>query len=112
EHTLFAIGILHKIETGQLKEELPVATQIMPTIASRRALYLATLLHDIAKGRGGDHSELGEKIALKVGPRLGLAAEETEPVAWLVRWHLLISSTAFKLDLGDTQTILNFVERE
>src|SRR5438132_4799403 len=111
EHTLFAIGILHRIETGQLTDELPVASQIMPTIASRRALYLATLLHDIAKGRGGDHSELGEKIALKLGPRLGLSAEETETVAWLVRWHLLMSSTAFKLDIGDPQTIQNFVER-
>jgi [protein-PII] uridylyltransferase len=111
EHTLFAIGILHKIESGLLKEELPLATQLMPTIVSRRALYLAVLLHDIAKGRGGDHSEIGEQIALKLGPRLGLSAEETETVAWLVRWHLLMSSTAFKLDIGDRQTIGNFVER-
>jgi [protein-PII] uridylyltransferase len=111
EHTLFAIGILHKIESGLLQEELPLATQLMPTIVSRRALYLAVLLHDIAKGRGGDHSEIGEQIALKLGPRLGLSAEETETVAWLVRWHLLMSSTAFKLDIGDRQTIGNFVER-
>src|SRR5207302_320983 len=111
EHTLFAIGILHQIETGQLKEELPVASAIMPTIISRRALYLATLLHDIAKGRGGDHSQLGEKIALKLGPRLGLLDEETETVAWLVRWHLLMSSAAFKLDISDPQTIQNFVDR-
>lgn len=111
EHTLFAIGILHQIETGQLKEELPVASAIMPTVLSRRALYLATLLHDIAKGRGGDHSELGEKVALKLGPRLGLTPEETETVAWLVRWHLLMSSTAFKLDIDDPQTIQNFVDR-
>ena len=111
EHTLFAIGILHHIETGQLKEELPVASAIMPTIASRRALYLATLLHDIAKGRGGDHSQLGEKVALKLGPRLGLSDEETETVAWLVRWHLLMSSVAFKRDIGDPQTIQDFVER-
>jgi [protein-PII] uridylyltransferase len=111
EHTLFAIGILHKIESGLLEEVLPLATQLMPTIVSRRALYLAVLLHDIAKGRGGDHSEIGEQIALKLGPRLGLSAEETETVAWLVRWHLLLSSTAFKLDIGDPQTIGNFVER-
>ena len=103
EHTIFAIGILHQIETGQLKEELPLATEIMPTIVSRRALYLAILLHDIAKGRGGDHSELGEQIALKLGPRLGLSAEETETVAWLVRWHLLMSGTAFKRDIDDPQ---------
>ena len=111
EHTLFAIGILHKIESGLLEEELPLATELMSTIVSRRALYLAVLLHDIAKGRGGDHSEIGEQIALKLGPRLGLSAQETETVAWLVRWHLLMSSTAFKLDIGDPQTIVNFVER-
>ncbi len=111
EHTLFAIGIVHQIETGALKSELPLATAIAPSIVSRRALYLATMLHDIAKGRGGDHSELGEKIALKLGPRLGLTLEETETVAWLVRWHLLMSSIAFKRDLSDPQTIQDFVKR-
>jgi [protein-PII] uridylyltransferase len=111
EHTLFAIGILHKIESGELKEELPLATQLAETILSRRALYLAVMVHDIAKGRGGDHSVIGEQIALKLGPRLGLEAEETETVAWLVRWHLLMSSTAFKFDIGDPQTIRDFVER-
>ena len=111
EHTLFAIGILHKIESGLLKEELPLASELVAEIVSRRALYLAVLLHDIAKGRGGDHSEIGEQIAVKVGPRLGLSDEETETVAWLVRWHLLMSGTAFKLDIGDPKTIADFVER-
>jgi [protein-PII] uridylyltransferase len=111
EHTIFAIGILHQMEEGALKSELPLVSAIAPTIQSRRALYLAVMLHDIAKGRGGDHSELGEKVALKLGPRLGLTDEETETVAWLVRWHLLMSNTAFKRDLGDPQTIKAFVER-
>ena len=111
EHTLFAIGILHKIETGVLKEEHPLATDLAATIVSRRALYLAVLLHDIAKGRGGDHSEIGERIALELGPRLGLSGGETETVAWLVRWHLLMSGTAFKLDIGDLKTVGDFVER-
>src|ERR1700726_2947034 len=75
EHTLFAIGILNQIERGLLQEELPLASELIPTIVSRRALYLAVLLHDIAKGRGGDHSEIGEQIALKLGPRLGLSAD-------------------------------------
>jgi [protein-PII] uridylyltransferase len=108
EHTIFAIGIVHKIESGELKDELPLATALMSTIDSRRALYLAVLLHDIAKGRGGDHSILGEKVAEKLGPRLGLSAEEIETVAWLVRWHLLMSSTAFKLDIDDPETIRSF----
>ncbi len=111
EHTLFAIGILHKIESALLKDDHPLATEASATIVSRRALYLAVLLHDIAKGRGGDHSEIGEQIALELGPRLGISAEETETVAWLVRWHLLMSSTAFKLDIGDPQTLGDFVER-
>ena len=109
EHTLFAIGIAHKIETGLLNDELPLATALAGTIVSRRALYLAVLLHDIAKGRGGDHSILGERVALRLGPRLGLSAEETETVAWLVRWHLLMSGTAFKRDISDPQTIGDFV---
>jgi [protein-PII] uridylyltransferase len=111
EHTLFAIGILHNIESGEFKEEHPLATEAGATIVSRQALYVALLLHDIAKGRGGDHSEIGEAIALELGPRLGLSDEETETVAWLVRWHLLMSSTAFKLDIGDPQTLGDFVER-
>lgn len=109
EHTLFAIGILHRIESGKLTEELPLASALMPKLQSRRALYVAILLHDIAKGRGGDHSELGEKVAYRLGPRFGLTAEETETVAWLVRWHLVMSNTAFKRDLQDPQTIQDFV---
>jgi [protein-PII] uridylyltransferase len=66
------------------------------------------LLHDIAKGRGGDHSVLGAEIAEKLCPRLGMTAAETETVAWLVRHHLLMSATAFKRDLSDFKTILDF----
>ncbi len=111
EHSIFAIGILHKIEAGELTEELPLASELVHTIGSRQALYLAVLLHDIAKGRGGDHSVLGAQVAEKLGPRVGLSAEETETVAWLVRYHLLMSNTAFKRDIDDPQTIRDFAER-
>ncbi len=111
EHSLMAIGILGRIERGELEEDLPVSTEVIGTIVSRRALYLAVLLHDIAKGRGGDHSVLGEEVALKLGPRLGFTAEETEQVAWLVRWHLLMSNTAFRRDIDDPQTIQDFVDK-
>jgi len=66
------------------------------------------LLHDIAKGRGGDHSELGAEVALQVGPALGLTDEETETVSWLVLHHLLLSATAFKRDIDDPKTIADF----
>src|SRR5262249_12938206 len=61
-----------------------------------------------AKGRGGDHSQLGAEVAQRLCPRLGLSEEETEQVAWLVRYHLLMSNTAFKRDLDDRQTIATF----
>src|SRR5262249_24414208 len=79
EHTLFAIGMLYRIEQGDLVGEAPVASAVVHQLASpRRVLYLAVLLHDIAKGRGGDHSELGAEIAQRLGPRLGFSEEETE----------------------------------
>jgi [protein-PII] uridylyltransferase len=109
EHSIRAIGLLAAIERGELAEDHPLAAAIFKQISSRRTLYTAVLLHDIAKGRGGDHSELGAEIALKLCPRLGLDAAETETVAWLVQHHLLMSATAFKRDLADPQTITDFV---
>ncbi|WP_419826993.1 [protein-PII] uridylyltransferase [Sphingomonas sp.] len=110
EHTLHAIDLLSRIERGELAGDHPLAAELMGKIASRRALYVAVLLHDIAKGRGGDHSVLGAEIACRLCPRLGLTPAETETVSWLVRYHLLLSDTAFKRDLSDFKTILNFVE--
>ena len=108
EHTIRAIGLLNGIETGRLKEDHPVACEVISEVQSREALYASVLLHDIAKGRGGDHSELGAEVAMKLCPRLGLNAWETETVAWLVRHHLLMSATAFKRDLDDPKTIQDF----
>jgi [protein-PII] uridylyltransferase len=111
EHSIRAIGLLAQIESGALKDDHPLATALTRQIASRRALYVAVLLHDIAKGRGGDHSILGAEVAQELCPRLGLSPAETETVAWLVRWHLLMSATAFKRDLSDPKTIQDFAER-
>jgi [protein-PII] uridylyltransferase len=112
EHSIRAIGLLAQIERSELKTDHPLSTAIVQKqIASRRVLYAAVLLHDIAKGRGGDHSEIGAEIALKLCPRFGLDAAETETVSWLVRHHLLLSSTAFKRDLADPKTIDDFVHQ-
>ncbi len=108
EHSIRAIGLLARIERGDLKVDHPLATAILAQINSRRVLYVAVLLHDIAKGRGGDHSVLGALVAERLCPRLGLSPAETETVAWLVRHHLLMSATAFKRDLSDFKTILDF----
>ncbi len=111
EHTIRAIGILHRIEKGELTEDYPVASKIIGEVKSRRVLYVALLLHDIAKGRGGDHSKRGAEIALRLCPRLGLDDWETETVAWLVRDHLIMSHTAFRRDVDDTKTVADFVAR-
>ena len=110
EHTIRAIGIVNGIETGRLIDDHPVACEVINEIQSRQALYLSVLLHDIAKGRGGNHSVLGAEIAEKLGPQLGLNDWETETVAWLVRNHLLMSDMAFKRDLDDPKTISDFLE--
>jgi len=111
EHTIRAIGILSRLETGKYIKEMPNATQAMKEIKSRRALFVALFLHDIAKGRGGDHSEIGGQLAIELGPRFGLDAEETETVSWLVLHHLLMSDTAFKRDIDDQRTVQAFVEQ-
>lgn len=109
EHTIRAIGLLSQIERGLLENDHPRATKQIHKVSSRRALYVAVLLHDIAKGRGGDHSVLGAGVAKRLCPRFGLDAKETELVQWLVLQHLLMSSTAQKRDLTDPKTIEDFV---
>ena len=108
EHTIRAIGLLSQIERGLLAADHPLGAAIVKQIVSRRVLFVAVLLHDIAKGRGGDHSVLGAEVAERLCPRFGLSAAETETVAWLVRHHLLMAATAFKRDLSDFKTILDF----
>ena len=109
EHTIQALGVLHAIEKGTLAQPLPLSTSIVHKVHSRNVLYLGVFLHDVAKGRNGDHSILGAEVAKKLGPALGLSAAETETVAWLVRYHLLMSNTAFKRDVDDPKTISDFV---
>ncbi len=110
EHLLRALGQLGALGLGELTEELPLASSIMPTISHRRALCVAVLLHDIAKGRKEDHSIAGAEIARKLGPRLGLTAAETEAAAWLVEYHLIMSNTAQGRDLADRGTIEEFAK--
>jgi [protein-PII] uridylyltransferase len=111
EHLLRTIGVLSNIETGKLKDEHPLSAALLPTIANRRALYVALFLHDIAKGRPEDHSVMGARIARRLSPRLGLSASETSLVCWLIEDHLVMSMTAQSRDLADPMTIETFVAR-
>ncbi len=111
EHTIRAIDTLNKIENGDLCGEAPAACKAMIDIQNRRALFTALFLHDICKGRGGNHSLLGAELALALCPRLGLDDKETRLVSWLVFDHLLMSDVAFKRDLEDPKTIEDFAFR-
>jgi [protein-PII] uridylyltransferase len=110
EHLLRTVGELTAIEQGGVSGELPLSTEIVKSIQSRRALYVAALLHDIGKGREEDHSVLGARIARSLCPRLGLTAAETETVAWLVEHHLVMSNTAQSRDLADPKTVRDFAD--
>ena len=85
EHLLLAVGNLSEIDAGRMREEHPLANEIMPTIAVRRALYVAVFLHDVAKGREEDHSVAGAALARSLCPRFGLTEAETELVVWADR---------------------------
>jgi [protein-PII] uridylyltransferase len=110
EHIIQCISILAQIERGELVEELPVVTGILKDGIDRKVIYLALFLHDIGKGRPEDHSIIGAQIARRVCPRLGLSPEESETVEWLVRYHLLMSDTAQKRDIGDPRTVRDFAK--
>ena len=111
EHTIRTVGILHDIELGRHARDMPAATQLFPLAQSRRALYVAMLLHDIAKGSGEDHSVAGARVTQALGPRFGLSDEETETAAWLVRNHPIMSKVAFKRDLDDPKAIADFADQ-
>jgi len=109
EHLIRCIGVLHEIERGDGEKVHPLSHVLMPGLRKHReVLYVALLLHDIAKGRPEDHSEAGARIARRICPHIGLSAADTETVAWLVRHHLDMSMTAQTRDLNDRKTIDDF----
>lgn len=110
EHLIRAVGVMAEIANGGLKNELPLTHELLPHLNDTRLLYVALFLHDIAKGRPEDHSEAGERIARKFCPRLGLSPAETETVAWLVRYHLVMSEVAQARDIQDPETAKSFAD--
>jgi [protein-PII] uridylyltransferase len=109
EHLLRCIGILSEIEHGGGEKIHPLTHSLLPSLKDHReVLYVATLLHDVAKGRPEDHSVAGARIARRICPHMGLAPAATETVAWLVENHLLMSMTAQTRDLNDRKTIDDF----
>jgi [protein-PII] uridylyltransferase len=94
--------------TPERDDELPLCREIMSQLPKPELLYLAGLFHDIAKGRNGDHSELGEHEAVAFCEQHGLSQYDTRLVGWLVRNHLLMSRTATRMDVSDPDVVNNF----
>jgi [protein-PII] uridylyltransferase len=86
-----------------------LVSDLIKRVKSREALYVSILMHDMAKGLPGDHSEVGAAMAESVCPRLGLSPADTATVSWLVRHHLVMSDAAQKRDVSDPKTVQNFV---
>ena len=111
EHLLRAVDVLSRIDQGRDEELHPLAVKLMPGIEDRTALFVAVLLHDVAKGRPEDHSTAGAKVARKICPRFGMTPKQTETVAWLIEEHLTMSMVAQTRDLNDRKTIIDFTEK-
>ncbi|MFZ2725052.1 MAG: [protein-PII] uridylyltransferase, partial [Methylococcaceae bacterium] len=108
EHTIFVIANCRRFALEEYKAQLPFCHDIFMLVARPELLYLAALFHDIAKGRNGDHSKLGEDIAREFCMQHELSAHDTKLIAWLVRNHLLMSMTAQRKDISDPDIIHEF----
>ena len=110
-HTLLLLKFMHKFQKEEAKESFPFASQIIHRLPKPELAIIAGLYHDIGKGRGGDHSELGAKDALHFCERHHLSKHDARLVSWLVEQHLLMSMTAQKKDISDPEIIQEFAQQ-
>ena len=111
EHILMVVRNLRRFAVPEYAHEIPLCSQLMSEFARPEVLYVAGLFHDIAKGRGGDHSQLGKKDARAFCTQHQLSRDDSDLVVWLVEQHLSLSATAQKQDLSDPEVIANFAAK-
>lgn len=111
EHTLFVVRNLRRFAVASRIHEFPFCSEIINRIPKPELLYLAGLFHDIAKGREGDHSELGAKEAWDFCKKHDLSDYDSKLVSWLVKNHLIMSMTAQRQDTHDPEVVLNFAKK-
>ncbi|MBN9230111.1 MAG: [protein-PII] uridylyltransferase [Legionella sp.] len=110
QHTLFVIRNISRFKQAPYSQHFPLAAQLMRSLAKPEILYLSALFHDIAKGRGGDHSELGALEAAHFAQTHKIVRADQNLLVWLVRHHLLMSQTAQRHDIYDPQTVDTFCQ--
>ncbi|MDP2825800.1 MAG: [protein-PII] uridylyltransferase [Sulfuritalea sp.] len=111
QHILEVMRNLRRFAMPEFAHEYPFCSRLMTGFENRWLLYIAALFHDIAKGRGGDHSRLGRKDAARFCREHGIAGDDAELVAFLVEQHLTMSQVAQKQDLADPEVILAFAKK-
>ena len=111
EHILMVIRNLRRFTEAQHAHEYPLCSRLIADFERKEVLYFAGLFHDIAKGRGGNHSTLGARDAWRFSIQHGLPIEDVELVAWLVAEHLTMSMTAQKQDIADPRVVAAFASR-
>ena len=110
EHTFKVVRNMRQMQIGRIDKSMSIEQELINKLPKIELLYLAGIFHDLGKGKGGDHSEIGEKIVTKFCKRLSFSIHDTELLAWLVRNHLIMSSISQKTDVHDPETIDNFTK--
>jgi [protein-PII] uridylyltransferase len=110
-HSLLAVEELEKLKQGYYQKDHPLLASLISEIEKPEILLLVTLLHDIGKGKEGDHSVIGAEVVKEIGSRMGLSAEDRERIGFLVSHHLFMIETALRRDLNDEQVILRFANK-
>ncbi|MDX1513677.1 MAG: [protein-PII] uridylyltransferase, partial [Gammaproteobacteria bacterium] len=108
EHSLKVVGNVRAYAVEEHRRHMPMCAEIFDRLPKPELLYIAALYHDLAKGRSGDHSELGAELAMDFCINHGLSAYDARVVAWLVRHHLLMSVTAQRKDTSDPDVVREF----
>ncbi|HEX2226411.1 MAG TPA: [protein-PII] uridylyltransferase, partial [Candidatus Binatia bacterium] len=108
QHSLRLIKEIEILKAGEYREALPLLTQLAREADTIELLYLGLLFHDIGKGFGGGHSEIGARMVRPIGRRMRLNVDEGALLEFLVRYHLLMTHIAFRRDLEDPKTIFDF----
>ncbi len=110
QHLMRAVREFERLRSGEFEDSLPRLSRLVQEVERPEILILGILFHDIGKGKGGGHSELGRVMALDVAARMGLNVDEQELLSFLVLHHLLLTGTAFRRDIRDEKTVMDLAD--